>query len=149
MALTEGSVKGPVTEARVGLKEPMETRPQGLNSRDAFATLGKGSREGVVSAGATEEGPLGRTQEPGHCQPTVQERGAPGISKQILHLPFLSSAVPPTCQPIGKPETNEQRSCSGLPLALGGWLAGFTNSLPCSLAVHRGQPPGLRTDREV
>lgn len=129
MALTEGSVKGPVTEVRVGLKEPMGRGPQGLNRRDAFATLGKGSREGVVSAEATEEGPLGRTQEPSHCQPTLQEGGAPRICSQILRLPSLSSAVPPTCQPIRKPGTNEQRSCSSLLLALGVWLALPTVSL--------------------
>lgn len=82
-----------------------------------------------MSAGATEERPLGRSQEPGHCHPTVQDGGAPGISSQILRLPSLSSAAPPTCQPIRKPGTNEQRSRSGLLLALGGWLASPTVSL--------------------
>lgn len=81
--------------------------------------------EGVVSAEAIEKGLRGRTQEPDHCQPTVQE-GAPGITNQCrmgephelvtrpLPPPSLMPAVPPTSQPNRKPRARAQMPCPGL-----------------------------------
>lgn len=81
-------MKGPVRDVRVRSRNAWDGEPL------AFTMLGKGSAEGTVRAGAIEKGPLGRTQEPGHCQPTVQ-KGAPGISNQIPLPPSYRLCLPP------------------------------------------------------
>lgn len=138
MAFPEGLVKGPMTEVRPELKEPgdAEAPRQGLTSRNAVTMLGRGSGEEVVSAGVIEEGLLGRTREPDHSQRTEPEEGALRISTQLSPPPSLTSAVPSTCQPIRKPETNGRRCCLGLLCALGARLALPAVSLVLQLSTE-------------